>query len=103
MKTAAWENGTSSLYRAQPPSWYGALIKRGEGESKEEVPGSNPCGQGAEKDALYWWESTGDSYLNARGRTANCNLSCSNNQAFCRIKLSRRVETLHFAALIGNI
>eukprot|EP00983_Pelagomonas_calceolata_P038941 1136981-Pelagomonas_calceolata.AAC.2 len=27
----------------QPPSCYGALVKCEEGDSKEEVPGSNPC------------------------------------------------------------
>eukprot|EP00983_Pelagomonas_calceolata_P061447 1146841-Pelagomonas_calceolata.AAC.1 len=36
-------------HRAQPPPCYGALVKRKEGDSKEEVPGSNSCGQGGEK------------------------------------------------------
>eukprot|EP00983_Pelagomonas_calceolata_P013567 434619-Pelagomonas_calceolata.AAC.1 len=31
--------------RAQPPSCNGALVKREEGDSKEEDPGLNPCGQ----------------------------------------------------------
>eukprot|EP00983_Pelagomonas_calceolata_P068870 1150117-Pelagomonas_calceolata.AAC.3 len=48
-------------HRAQPPSCYGALVKRKEGNSKEDVPGSNPCGRGGEKDALYQWESLGGS------------------------------------------
>eukprot|EP00983_Pelagomonas_calceolata_P063967 1147922-Pelagomonas_calceolata.AAC.1 len=38
--------------------------------------GSNPCGRGGDKDALYWWEpmGLGGSFLNARGRTltASC-------------------------------
>eukprot|EP00983_Pelagomonas_calceolata_P055875 1144345-Pelagomonas_calceolata.AAC.1 len=50
-------------------------VKRKEGDSKEEVPGSNPCGQGGDKDALYRWESMGGSFLNARGRTASVDLS----------------------------
>eukprot|EP00983_Pelagomonas_calceolata_P024067 756638-Pelagomonas_calceolata.AAC.1 len=33
------------IYGAQPPSRYGALVKREDGDSKEEVPGSNPCGR----------------------------------------------------------
>eukprot|EP00983_Pelagomonas_calceolata_P088347 1157183-Pelagomonas_calceolata.AAC.4 len=31
-----------TIHRAQPPSRYGALVKHEEGDSKEEVPGSNP-------------------------------------------------------------
>eukprot|EP00983_Pelagomonas_calceolata_P021715 680510-Pelagomonas_calceolata.AAC.1 len=58
-------------HQAQPPSCYGTLVKREEGDSKEEVPGSNPNGRGGEIDALYWWESLGGSFLNARGRTAS--------------------------------
>eukprot|EP00983_Pelagomonas_calceolata_P016341 516504-Pelagomonas_calceolata.AAC.1 len=42
-----------------------------EGDSKEEIPGLNPCGQGGDKDALYRWESMGGSFLTARGRTAS--------------------------------
>eukprot|EP00983_Pelagomonas_calceolata_P053890 1143479-Pelagomonas_calceolata.AAC.1 len=38
---------------AQPPLCYGALVKREEGDNKEEVPGLNPCGRGGEKDALF--------------------------------------------------
>eukprot|EP00983_Pelagomonas_calceolata_P127152 1161373-Pelagomonas_calceolata.AAC.17 len=46
-----------------------------EGDSKEEVPGSNPCGRGGDKDALYRWEPVGGFFLNARGRTASIDLS----------------------------
>jgi len=62
-------------HRAQPPSCYGALVKREEGDSKEEVPGSNPCGRGGDKDALCRWEPMGGSFLNARGRTTSVDLS----------------------------
>eukprot|EP00983_Pelagomonas_calceolata_P083414 1156155-Pelagomonas_calceolata.AAC.1 len=54
----------------QPPSCYGALVKREKGDSKK-VPKSNPCGRGGEKDALYRWESMGGSFLYARGGTAS--------------------------------
>eukprot|EP00983_Pelagomonas_calceolata_P078185 1154183-Pelagomonas_calceolata.AAC.10 len=57
---------------------YGALVKHEEGDSKEEVLGSDPCGRGGDKDALYRWESMGDSFLKACGRTASVDLSfCS--------------------------
>eukprot|EP00983_Pelagomonas_calceolata_P041468 1138085-Pelagomonas_calceolata.AAC.2 len=39
------------------PSCYRALVKREEGDSKEEVPGSDPCGRGGDEDALCRWES----------------------------------------------
>eukprot|EP00983_Pelagomonas_calceolata_P121812 1160836-Pelagomonas_calceolata.AAC.13 len=39
----------SVVFRAQPPSCYGALVKREEGDKKEEVPGSSPSGRGGEK------------------------------------------------------
>eukprot|EP00983_Pelagomonas_calceolata_P057067 1144911-Pelagomonas_calceolata.AAC.1 len=65
----------SIKHRNQPPSRYGAPVKHEEGDRKEEVPGSNPCGRGEEKDALYRWESMGGSFLNARGRTASADLS----------------------------
>eukprot|EP00983_Pelagomonas_calceolata_P021634 678013-Pelagomonas_calceolata.AAC.1 len=61
--------------RAQPPSCYGTLVKRKEGDSKEEVPGLNSCGRGGDKDALYWREPVGGSFLNAGGRTASAGLS----------------------------
>eukprot|EP00983_Pelagomonas_calceolata_P010553 342283-Pelagomonas_calceolata.AAC.1 len=38
-------------------------------------PGSNPCGRGGDKDALYRWESMGGSFLNVRSRTASVDLS----------------------------
>eukprot|EP00967_Tisochrysis_lutea_P050241 scaffold61760_cov21-Tisochrysis_lutea.AAC.1 len=66
---------SSIEHRAQPPSCYRTLVKREEGDSKEEVPGSNPCGRGGDKDALYRWEPVGGSFLNARGRTASVDLS----------------------------
>eukprot|EP00983_Pelagomonas_calceolata_P045667 1139844-Pelagomonas_calceolata.AAC.4 len=50
-------------------------VKKKWNDSKEEFPGSNPCGQGGEKDALYWWGSLGGSFLNACGRTASVGLS----------------------------
>eukprot|EP00983_Pelagomonas_calceolata_P074231 1152464-Pelagomonas_calceolata.AAC.1 len=69
-------NPRSSIeHRAQPPSCYGTLVKREEGDRKEEVPGSNPCGRGGDKDALYRWELARGSFLNARGRTASADLS----------------------------
>jgi len=58
-----------------PLPCYGALVKREEGDSKEEVPGSNPCGRGGDKDALCRWEPMGGSFLNARGRTTSVDLS----------------------------
>eukprot|EP00983_Pelagomonas_calceolata_P027236 855914-Pelagomonas_calceolata.AAC.1 len=56
-------------------SCYGALVKREGGNSKEEVPGSNPCGRSGDKDALYWWELMGGSFLNACSQTASVDLS----------------------------
>eukprot|EP00983_Pelagomonas_calceolata_P053481 1143307-Pelagomonas_calceolata.AAC.1 len=65
----ATSHNYNKLHQAQPPSCYGALVKREEDNSKEEVPGSNPCG--GDKDALHQWESMGGSFLNARDRTAS--------------------------------
>eukprot|EP00983_Pelagomonas_calceolata_P003428 111793-Pelagomonas_calceolata.AAC.1 len=67
--------GSLRLPELEPPSCHRALVKCEEGDSKEEVPGSNPCDRGGDKDALYRWESMGGSSLNARGRTASVNLS----------------------------
>eukprot|EP00983_Pelagomonas_calceolata_P063826 1147886-Pelagomonas_calceolata.AAC.1 len=47
---------------------------RGGRQQGGEVPGSNPCGRGGDKDALYWWESMRGSFLNARGQTASIDL-----------------------------
>eukprot|EP00983_Pelagomonas_calceolata_P113383 1159975-Pelagomonas_calceolata.AAC.6 len=77
-----WYFISSIEHRAQPPSCYGALAKREEGDSKEEVSGSNPCGRGGDKDALYWWESMGGSSLNARGRTASGSAQCQGRHCF---------------------
>eukprot|EP00983_Pelagomonas_calceolata_P097316 1158231-Pelagomonas_calceolata.AAC.12 len=41
---------------------------------QEEVPRSNPCGRGGDKDALYRWEPVKGFFLNARGRTASVDL-----------------------------
>eukprot|EP00983_Pelagomonas_calceolata_P115631 1160218-Pelagomonas_calceolata.AAC.25 len=80
MQGACKETGNSrpqSIPRAKAlcVSCYGALVRREEGNSKEEVPGSSPCGRGGDKDALYRWESMGDSFLNTRGRTTSVDLS----------------------------
>eukprot|EP00983_Pelagomonas_calceolata_P031474 987166-Pelagomonas_calceolata.AAC.1 len=61
-------------HQAQPPPCYGTLVKREEGDSKEEVPRSNSCGRGGEKGAVACplrRESMGGSFLNARGRMAS--------------------------------
>eukprot|EP00983_Pelagomonas_calceolata_P098273 1158329-Pelagomonas_calceolata.AAC.8 len=60
--------GSSIEHGAQPPSCYGTLVKREEGDNKEEVPGSNPCDRGGDRDTLYRWEPVGGSFLNARGK-----------------------------------
>eukprot|EP00983_Pelagomonas_calceolata_P013118 418881-Pelagomonas_calceolata.AAC.1 len=65
----------------QPVSYsrcYGALVKREEGDSKEEVSGSNPCDRGEVKDALYRWEPMGGSFLN---HLAACMMHAAERQA----------------------
>eukprot|EP00983_Pelagomonas_calceolata_P000911 32943-Pelagomonas_calceolata.AAC.1 len=59
--------------RAQPPSCYGTLVKREKGDSKEEVSGSNPCGQGGEK--MPSSVGVNGRLFDARGRMASVNLS----------------------------
>eukprot|EP00983_Pelagomonas_calceolata_P047369 1140615-Pelagomonas_calceolata.AAC.7 len=49
LRMKKWVAREGIEHRAQPPSCYGALVKREEDDSKEEVPGLNPCGQGGEK------------------------------------------------------
>eukprot|EP00983_Pelagomonas_calceolata_P134589 1162075-Pelagomonas_calceolata.AAC.2 len=55
-----------SLFPWRPP-----LLLNGYRDSKEKIPGSNPCGRGGGKNALYRCESMGGTFLYARGRTAS--------------------------------
>eukprot|EP00983_Pelagomonas_calceolata_P067491 1149496-Pelagomonas_calceolata.AAC.2 len=76
-----------------------------EGESKERVPGSTPCGRVGEKGALYWWESLGGSFLNAHGRTASVDLSffLSPSKRVDRLKNKGTRHVFHIGVLLGHI